>query len=201
VDLFLKQNGWLDTWHEFLQVHPEAGILGVGHPRFAGKNVFYDYRSSRPLKLGEAQFVNGTLMLIQPAVIAAVPLMDPFYCPGYWEDADYCFEAFWVARKDVWAYHVRCKHLGQAASKVNQYRLTPSIQTEKDLRRKQVANQRYFQHKWGSLLQPRRNSYAEELHFLQTEKLRRKGSVLPGPVLHRLNFLRKRMSMLGLIVG
>jgi hypothetical protein len=194
ADVVFKEKGWWHRWKAFLDERPQVGVVGMGHAHFAALDgKFYDYRRQAGEAIREGQWVTGTVMGIPSRTLETLQDIDPYYCPGYWEDADFCFEVFWGARLDVWALPTDLRHFEMGASKLNNYQLTPEIQSAKSLAEKQMQNKFFFSDKWREVLHPVRSSLDQEAdHLLEMKKLRDSGAIPPR--------LRKRLQVQGVTV-
>lgn len=213
-DVLLRQRGWLDSWLSLMCENQEIGIIGGGNRRFIGTSKPYDYRTRVDLGVlhtsrwkdipescsGECQWVTGTIMLVSPEALAAVPSIDPRYGLGYWDDADYCFEVFWGAGKSIWAHHFNYRHLEMAATKENKYQLSLSVHTKNGFQKMQQLNLRYFYLKWKSVIFARRESLAKEMKHIEFLKALRAAGRIPGSVTKRLRFIQAQQRM-GIGVG
>lgn len=190
ADVVFWEPGWLDRWQEFLLEHPDVGVVGPVVSKFvAWPPLFYDLGP-----WGPAHWVTGCVLLVTPAVLRKVPEIDMVYSPGYWDDADFCFEAFWVASQEVWSLPLNFHHLGMAASRNSNFALTATVRNARELTLKQQRNRNYFLAKWREVLCPKARSWEEAMRQLDLLRARRDAGGLPASIQRRHQLLRQDLS-------
>jgi GT2 family glycosyltransferase len=163
----IPQAGWLQALLRTFRDHPDAGAVGGkllypdGRLQEAGNFVFADGsaanfgRDDRVIEaplynyLRKADYCSGALLATPRALFSEIGGFDKRYEPGYYEDADYCFEV----RK-----HGKHVYYQPESVVVHTEGATGGTDLTAGAKRYQVLNQAKFAKKWRETLreQPKR---------------------------------------------